>query len=278
MSALPIDLKSSSARWVAPPAPADAPFSLPGRAWASASSSPTFLAGRSGRTTSSIGLMPTGATAAKSRRTSNGMLGVSAGATVVEPLDASMKTLPSAGALATELAAISPLAPARFSTTTLRPRRWAMPGAIRRVSRSLGPPGGKPTTKRSGLSGKSVVAWARAIAGSAKGVAEIPHRRRRRERVLMRRSMLPLMTFAQTPHGDLYYEAIDHTAPWQARGLPVLFHHGIGSSSALWRGWTPALVDRHPLIAFDMRGCGRSSVPPADFPWSLDAMVDDLFS
>ena len=94
----------------------------------------------------------------------------------------------------------------------------------------------------------------------------------------MRRSMLPLMTFAQTPHGDLYYEAIDHTAPWQARGLPVLFHHGIGSSSALWRGWTPALVDRHPLIAFDMRGCGRSSVPPADFPWSLDAMVDDLFS
>jgi len=39
---------------------------------------------------------------------------------VVEPFDASMKTLPSGAVLATEAAAISPLAPARFSTTTER--------------------------------------------------------------------------------------------------------------------------------------------------------------
>ena len=89
------------------------------------------------------------------------MLGLSAGATVVEPFEASMKTLPSGAALATEAAAISPLAPARFSTTTERFSRSAMPGATMRASRSLGPPGGKPTTKRSGRSGKSVV-WARA--------------------------------------------------------------------------------------------------------------------
>ena len=55
---------------MAPPAPAEAPFSLPGFARASASSSATSLAGRSLRTTSSMGLMPTGATAAKSVRTS----------------------------------------------------------------------------------------------------------------------------------------------------------------------------------------------------------------
>ena len=55
---------------MAPPAPAEAPFSLPGLSCASVSSSATFFAGRSGRTTSSMGLMPTGATAAKSVRTS----------------------------------------------------------------------------------------------------------------------------------------------------------------------------------------------------------------
>lgn len=86
------------------------------------------------------------------------------------------------------------------------------------------------------------------------------------------------MARAQTPKGDLHYETLDHTVPWHKPGLPVLFHHGIGSSSALWRGWAPALVDRHPLVAFDMRGCGRSSVPPADYKWSLDAMVEDLFA
>ena len=51
-------------------APAEAPLSLPGFARASTSNSATFAAGRSLRTTSSIGLMPTGATATKSVRMS----------------------------------------------------------------------------------------------------------------------------------------------------------------------------------------------------------------
>lgn len=90
--------------------------------------------------------------------------------------------------------------------------------------------------------------------------------------------MVPPMPFAQTPQGPLHYETLDHTVAWHTPGLPILFHHGIGSSAALWRGWAPALVDRHPLTAFDMRGCGRSSVPGAGFEWSLDRMVEDLFA
>src|SRR5215475_6793701 len=88
-----------------------------------------------------------------------------------------MKTLPSEGDLATEADAISPLAPARFSTTTLRPSRSLMPGAIRRVSRSFGPPGGKPTTKRKVLSGKSAV-WAWAAANGRPESAARTERRR----------------------------------------------------------------------------------------------------
>ena len=60
------------------------------------------------------------------------------------------------------------------------------------------------------------------------------------------------MALVQTIDGALHYEAVEQIAPWNARGLPILFHHGIGSSAALWRGWTPALVDRYPLVAFDM--------------------------
>lgn len=86
------------------------------------------------------------------------------------------------------------------------------------------------------------------------------------------------MPVVQAPDGILHYDAVDIVAPWQAKGLPILFHHGIGSSAMLWRGWFPALIDRHPVVAFDMRGCGRSSLPPADFKWSLERMIDDLFA
>src|SRR3954468_466669 len=86
------------------------------------------------------------------------------------------------------------------------------------------------------------------------------------------------MAIAATAHGPLHYEALDKTAPWRKPGLPILFHHGIGSSSALWRGWYPALIDRYPMAAFDMRGCGGSHIPAPDFNWSLDLMVADLFA
>ena len=86
------------------------------------------------------------------------------------------------------------------------------------------------------------------------------------------------MALAATAHGALHYDVVDQVAPWQAGGTPILFHHGIGSSAELWAGWQPALADRYRLAAFDMRGCGRSHVPAADFKWSLDLMVDDLFA
>jgi 3-oxoadipate enol-lactonase len=84
--------------------------------------------------------------------------------------------------------------------------------------------------------------------------------------------------FAQTAHGALHYDVVDQTLPGKRRGDPVLFHHGIGASADLWAGWHPALADRYPLVAFDMRGYGRSDIPSADFAWSLDLLVDDLFA
>jgi pimeloyl-ACP methyl ester carboxylesterase len=86
------------------------------------------------------------------------------------------------------------------------------------------------------------------------------------------------MALVRTAHGALHYDLLDQVAPWQAAGQPILFHHGIGSSGELWAGWRAALADRHRLVAFDMRGCGRSHIPEAGFKWSLDLMVEDLFA
>lgn len=86
------------------------------------------------------------------------------------------------------------------------------------------------------------------------------------------------MALATTVHGTLHYDVSDQTAPWQPKRQPILFHHGIGASSGIWTGWRPALADAYRLVSFDMRGYGRSNVPAAEFEWSLDLLVDDLFA
>ena len=90
------------------------------------------------------------------------------------------------------------------------------------------------------------------------------------------------MPLAATSNGNLYYEIVDHVAPWVADGdagpETIVFHHGIGGSLGLWAGWIPQLVDRYRLVMFDMRGCGRSHIPDEAFAWSLDQMARDVFA
>jgi len=86
------------------------------------------------------------------------------------------------------------------------------------------------------------------------------------------------MPLATTREGSLHFEIVDRVAPSRAPREAVLFHHGIGASAGIWAGWFPALADAHRLVSFDMRGYGRSHIPAADFAWSLEQMVDDLFA
>ncbi|SEO02857.1 Pimeloyl-ACP methyl ester carboxylesterase [Rhodospirillales bacterium URHD0017] len=86
------------------------------------------------------------------------------------------------------------------------------------------------------------------------------------------------MPLATTRQGGLHYEAIDQVTSGRAPREPILFHHGIGASAGIWTGWFPALADAHQLVSFDMRGYGRSNIPAADFKWSLEQMVEDLFA
>src|SRR5215475_14584194 len=86
------------------------------------------------------------------------------------------------------------------------------------------------------------------------------------------------MPLVPTLQGSLHYDFVDQTAPWSKPRAPILFHHGIGAGAGLWAGWHSTLVDAYRLVTFDMRGCGRSHIPAADFAWSLDRMVEDLFA
>lgn len=86
------------------------------------------------------------------------------------------------------------------------------------------------------------------------------------------------MPLATTRQGSLHYEIVDQVASGREPRDAILFHHGIGASAGIWTGWFPALADAHRLVSFDMRGYGRSHIPAADFKWSLDRMVEDLFA
>lgn len=79
-----------------------------------------------------------------------------------------------------------------------------------------------------------------------------------------------------TPRG-LNFTIDDIRPPWAAGGLPVVFNHGIGTGMDIWAGWVPAIAARRPMVRFDMRGFGRSVVPPEDHAWSMAEMVEDLW-
>src|SRR6185437_3372286 len=85
------------------------------------------------------------------------------------------------------------------------------------------------------------------------------------------------MPLAETQHGALHYEVIDRVVPWEGKRDPILFHHGIGASAGIWTEWIAALADRYPIVTFDMRGYGRSMIPAADFRWSLEQFIADVF-
>jgi pimeloyl-ACP methyl ester carboxylesterase len=86
------------------------------------------------------------------------------------------------------------------------------------------------------------------------------------------------MPLATTTHGALHYETIERTAPGSGAAAPILFHHGIGACAEIWADWQAGLAERHRLVSFDMRGYGRSHIPPADFAWSLELLVADVFA
>jgi pimeloyl-ACP methyl ester carboxylesterase len=85
------------------------------------------------------------------------------------------------------------------------------------------------------------------------------------------------MPFVDQLDTRIYYEV--EPAPERIALLPTLiFHHGVAANIKLWNGWLPYLKDRYRLVRFDMRGCGRSTVPEPGFAWSFETLAADVLA
>jgi pimeloyl-ACP methyl ester carboxylesterase len=81
-------------------------------------------------------------------------------------------------------------------------------------------------------------------------------------------------TFPISADAQLHYEVDGFTDPWR-KPTTVLMLHGNAESGLAWYGWVPTLARTYRVVRPDMRGFGRSTPMPRDFPWTLDAIIDD---
>jgi len=57
-------------------------------------------------------------------------------------------------------------------------------------------------------------------------------------------------------------------------GTPLVLAHGLGGSTELWKHVVGALAEDFRVVAYDLRGSGRSETPPG--PYSLAGLAADL--
>src|SRR5450830_423955 len=77
------------------------------------------------------------------------------------------------------------------------------------------------------------------------------------------------------PDLEMHYRVDDYTDPW-SEPETILLLHGNCESGAVWFGWVPHLARHFRVVRPDMRGYGDSTPVARDFPWSLDAVIDDF--
>ena len=72
----------------------------------------------------------------------------------------------------------------------------------------------------------------------------------------------------------IFYRIDDFTDPWRTPET-ILMIHGNAERGFSWYGWVPTLARRYHVVRPDMRGFGRSTPMPRNFPWTLDIVIDD---
>jgi pimeloyl-ACP methyl ester carboxylesterase len=74
---------------------------------------------------------------------------------------------------------------------------------------------------------------------------------------------------------EMHCELDDYTDPWTSPET-ILLVHGVADTSKAWFAWVPRLARRFRVLRPDLRGFGRSSVPPPDYAWSVAGLARDL--
>jgi 3-oxoadipate enol-lactonase len=78
---------------------------------------------------------------------------------------------------------------------------------------------------------------------------------------------------------EIHYHIDDFRDPWLAGpGDTILMSHGMCRSMVWWTQWVPALARKYRVLRFDIRGCGKSSVPGGDADWSGDRIAMDVLN
>ena len=82
-------------------------------------------------------------------------------------------------------------------------------------------------------------------------------------------------TFKTSDGIRLAYDVTDFTDPWTRKPPLILLHAAMGSRDR-WYAMVPALARRHRVIRLDLRGHGRSEVPPPDSALTMPRLVADV--
>ncbi len=73
----------------------------------------------------------------------------------------------------------------------------------------------------------------------------------------------------------LAYDVDDFTDPWKEAPTLLLLHAAMGSARRYY-AWVPALAQHYRVVRMDLRGHGRSEIPPADRALTLERVVADV--
>jgi 3-oxoadipate enol-lactonase len=82
-------------------------------------------------------------------------------------------------------------------------------------------------------------------------------------------------TFTTSDGTSLAYDVDDFTDPWKKAPTVLMLHAAMGSARRYF-GWVPYLCRDWRVVRLDLRGHGRSAVPPPDQPLGLDRLVLDV--
>ncbi|MEM7736789.1 MAG: alpha/beta fold hydrolase [Deinococcota bacterium] len=80
------------------------------------------------------------------------------------------------------------------------------------------------------------------------------------------------MPFVQTDDVHIYYE---HHGSNYLNQIPLVFAYGLGGNTSMWWPQVAALSQHHPLILWDIRGHGQTSLPQSGH-YGLQVSADDL--
>jgi pimeloyl-ACP methyl ester carboxylesterase len=61
--------------------------------------------------------------------------------------------------------------------------------------------------------------------------------------------------------------------PWEAR-TPVLMLHAYARNALFWDPWVPLIANRRAVYRPEIPGCGRSDVPPQDYVFDPERLLD----